>query len=141
MAAESAPCARCGRPATEGHHPTGRSRRAYLDPELIVGLCRRCHAGEHAVVEALGLAGGRWDDLRLAELNGIERVELCLRRLAVTCGRLSRTGPGPAAPDLWALLARAFNRWAAELGAEVARLNHEHPDWRTSPVGSMKGRK
>jgi len=86
------------------------------------------------VVEALDLAGGRWDDRRLAELTGIERIELCLRRLAVTCGRLSRTGPetgpDPAIGDLWALLARAFNRWAIELGAEVARLDHEHPDWR-----------
>ena len=78
-------CPRCGAPDDERHHPTARHQGAYLDPALFVALCRRCHLGVTAATEAWGLDGGRHGRDRLRPLGPVERIELRLRRLTVTC--------------------------------------------------------
>jgi hypothetical protein len=52
-------CARCGAPALQDHHLTGRplGGGAYFDPILTTPLCARCHALVHQVMRLIGLAG------------------------------------------------------------------------------------
>ncbi len=103
-------CVRCGAPAVEGHHPTARHQGTYLDPELVVALCRRCHLGVTAATQAWGLDGGRHDPDRTRSLSTVDRTELRLRRLGVTCWWLSTDHR-----DFWCLLAAALGAWADEL--------------------------
>lgn len=50
-------CTFCGGHALHRHHPTGRPAPClpYLDPELTMGLCRRCHLLLHHGQRAAGL--------------------------------------------------------------------------------------
>lgn len=50
-------CLYCASPAAHEHHLTGRPAPGapYLDPALVVALCRSCHVGEHAALRRLGL--------------------------------------------------------------------------------------
>jgi len=51
-------CVACGRRGPiEGHHLSGRPAAGcgYLDPELVVSLCRGCHVSEHVGLRRLGL--------------------------------------------------------------------------------------
>jgi len=46
------PCVFCARPGEHWHHLTGRPapKAPYLDPDLVVALCRRHHAREHVLL-------------------------------------------------------------------------------------------
>lgn len=50
-------CLLCGLPATAQHHLTGRiaPKGRYLDPSLVVPLCRRHHDREHELLRREGL--------------------------------------------------------------------------------------
>jgi hypothetical protein len=60
------PCPFCGRPAVHLHHITGRCRAdgPYLDPGLVIGLCKRCHNAEHAALRRAGLEWPSGDELQ-----------------------------------------------------------------------------
>ncbi len=118
-------CARCSAPAVEAHHPSGRIGGAYLDPDFTVDLCIDCHRGEHAIRAALDL-----DKATPASL--VEAVEVALRRLAVTLGRIG----GPP----WIVrLAEACRRWADLLAEAVAALDRHHAGWRLAASRQTTG--
>lgn len=111
-------CARCSAPADETHHPSGRIAGAYLDAGFTVDLCLGCHRGEHAIRAALDLD-------KAAPASLVEVVEVALRRVAVTLGRLD----GP----VWvAGLAEACRRWADLLASAVCALDAALPMWRAA---------
>ena len=109
-------CARCSADAVEAHHPSGRIARSYLDPDLTVDLCLGCHRGEHAIRAALDLD-------RATPASLVEVVEVALRRVAVTLGRIN-------GPSWLAGLAEACRRWADLLAEAVAALDLHHAGWR-----------
>ena len=109
-------CARCSAPAVEAHHPSGRIAGAYLDADFTVDQCLGCHRSEHAIRVALDL-----DKATPASL--VEVVEVALRRVAVTLGRID----GAA----WlARLAEACRHWADLLAEAVTALDVHHAGWR-----------
>ncbi len=111
-------CDRCSAPAVEAHHPSGRIGGRYLDPGFTLGQCLDCHRGEHAIRAALDLD-------KVAPSSLVEVVEVALRRVAVTLGRLD-------GPDWIARLAEACRHWADLLASAVARLDADHPGWRVA---------
>lgn len=119
-------CARCSTVAVEAHHPSGRIAGAYLDPAFTLDLCLDCHRGEHAIRAALDLD-------KAAPATLVEVVEVALRRVAVTLGRLG-------AEPLWAArLAEACRHWADLLAEAATRLDHDRPGWRLA-TGSQPNR-
>ena len=80
------PCERCGGLGAVWHHPSGAIGGVHLDPDFTVGLCLECHDAEHAIRSTLGL------DRVDRPLHTLERLELSLRRVAVTCGNFADTG-------------------------------------------------
>jgi hypothetical protein len=106
----SAACANCGEdrlPLLECHHAGG----AENDADLLVVLCRNCHAlhTEAQLVAGVKLGG----DARAMP----ERLEAMLRSLAA----------------FFALLADVLCRWADQLAAFVAQLDETQPGWRALP--------
>lgn len=71
------PCLFCGaRGAVDAHHATGRrgAGQPYLDPWLVIPLCRRCHVMVHVGLRRAGLGSPMGDTLshrlaRVAELG------------------------------------------------------------------------
>lgn len=110
-------CARCPAPAVEAHHPSGRIAGAYLDADFTIYLCLDCHRGEHAIRAALDL-----DKATPASL--VEVVEVTLRRVAVTLGRLVEC------PVWVAQVAEACRHWADLLAEAITALDDHYPDWR-----------
>ncbi len=119
-------CARCSAPAVEAHHPSGRIDGSYLDPDFTVDQCLGCHRSEHAIRAALDLD-------KVAPASLVEVVEVALRRVAVTLGRID----GPA---WFAHLAEACRRWADLLAEAVAALDRHHAGWRLAAVGQEGAR-
>lgn len=117
-------CAACGLDvAIERHHATGTTpaatgRRRYLDPALVVPLCRRDHVAVHAAWERLGLA------CRPDPLNAFEVNALRLYRLGSTLGRLSRVD------DIYPALAAAVVCWAGDQVDAITALDVRLPAWR-----------
>lgn len=109
-------CARCTAPAVEAHHPSGCIAGTYLDPDFTIDLCLGCHRGEHAIRTALDLD-------KAAPASLVEVVEIALRRVAVTLGRID-------GPTWLAGLAEACRRWADLLAQAVAALDLHHAGWR-----------
>jgi hypothetical protein len=63
-------------------------------------------------------------------LSFVERVELRLRRIAATVGRLAEAHP----QHKWlAALARALKCWADELARDIAARDSRDPAWRSEP--------
>ena len=124
-------CLVCGDPACQGNHPTGRgSDGRYLDPDLRLPYCHDHHELFHDDWRTLGI-----DDCKRARepertLSFIERVELRLRRLAATVGRVAEAHP----QHKWlAALARALKCWADELARDIAVRDKRDPGWRSDP--------
>ncbi len=111
-------CARCSAAAIEAHHPSGRIDGAYLDPGFTVDLCLDCHRGEHAIRAALGID-------KAAPASLVEVVEVALRRVAVTLGRIN-------GPTWLARLAEACRGWADLLASAVTALDRHHAGWRAA---------
>ena len=78
-------CLFCGRRPVEHHHATGRpaAGEAYLDPRLVVPLCRRHHVREHELLRRLGLD---------ALAPGADALEHRLVRLLDLLGRCAEHG-------------------------------------------------
>ncbi len=74
-------CARCGGSPVDWHHLTGRCSPggAYLDRDLVVPLCRRCHAREHAVLRG---AEAEWPDGRDLLCHRLVRLTLYVGQIA-----------------------------------------------------------
>ncbi len=119
-------CARCSAPAVEAHHPSGRVNSTYLDADFTIDLCLACHRSEHRIRAALDLD-------KVAPSSLVEVVEVALRRVAVTLGRLA---DGPA----WITrLAEACRRWADLLAMASTHLDHHHPGWRLAVSPTLIG--
>lgn len=99
-------CLFCGKGPVDWHHVTGRGAPdvPYLDPGLVVPLCRRHHAREHAVLRA---AGAEWPP-------GPGHLQHRLRRLVIHVGRCADTGrpfviEAKAVPGLHSLLCEVLD--------------------------------
>lgn len=114
-------CERCRAPSTVRHHPSGALRGVHLDPPFTVALCDPCHDSEHAIRSTLGL------DRISRSLHPLERLELVLRRVAVTCDGFADSG------GLGSFVAQ-LGTWLATCAATVARvidaLDTHWPTWR-----------
>ena len=87
------PCILCGERAEHAHHATGRPAPdgAYMDPALVVDLCRRCHVAEHSGLRRLGLD---------FPANGDELLAHRLVRLVAIANRCADLGhPFVVQPD------------------------------------------
>ena len=124
-------CLWCGAPAWRGHHPTGRGPDGrYLDPELRLPYCHDHHELCGDDWRVLGIDDSKRGPAPARTLPLIERVELRLRRLAATVGRLADAHPQH---EWLAALARALKRWADELASDVAARDRRDPGWRSDP--------
>jgi len=86
-------CALCDEDAAHGHHLTGRPApgRSYLDPALVLGVCRHHHVNLHVWLRAVGLA---WPSGNTVAYR-LRRVAVHLRAVAGQ-GRPFTLGPRPA---------------------------------------------
>jgi len=86
-------CALCDADAVHGHHLTGRSApdQSYLDPALVLGVCRHHHVNLHVWLRAVGLA---WPTANTVAYR-LRRVAIHLRAVAAQ-GRPFTLGPRPA---------------------------------------------
>ncbi|MGH9291925.1 MAG: hypothetical protein ACRD0B_00195 [Acidimicrobiales bacterium] len=107
-------CAYCGRRPVEMHHVTGRLAPGglYLDPGLVIPLCRRHHSREHEVLLRQGLAF----------VGSADPLGHRLARLLDLLGRLADHGrplmlEGPALYALVELLGEAADDAAAREAA------------------------
>jgi len=97
---------RVPRSIIEEHHVVGRAH----DPELVVLLCRNCHARVSARQVDAGV------DLK-PKTNVLEWLIGMLRNIAVLCGEL----------------APRIREWADYGDRLVAGLDHDFPGWRDKP--------
>ena len=111
------PCERCGAPGAVWQHPSGAIRGIHLDHDFTVWLCLECHDAEHAIRSTLGL------DRVDRPLHPLERLELSLRRVAVTCGNFADTG------GLGPFVAR-LGEWLADCAGTLARVIDAMDAWR-----------
>ncbi len=116
------PCVRCGDPATQLHHVTGRGADSeQLDDELVLPVCPDCHDLIH---EELRLEGIHYPLIRNSI---IERLERRLRRLAINLARIA----DKAWPQVFVgLIALNCLKWAEELAMLVKLLDRWNPAWR-----------
>jgi hypothetical protein len=124
-------CLWCGAAGCRGHHPTGRGPDGrYLDPDLTFPSCHDHHELSHDDWRALGIQDCEHGQEPGRPPSFIERVELRLRRLAATVGRLAEAHP----QHKWlATLARALKCWADELARDIAVRDKRDPGWRSDP--------
>jgi hypothetical protein len=96
------------RTVLERHHVLGGAN----DPELVVALCRNCHAGLTEAQQRLGV------ELRRERIGTLpELLVSAMRSLA----------------GLLFALAERLRVWADQLAALVDVLDQQHPDWRQLP--------
>jgi hypothetical protein len=128
----TARCLVCGATECLRHHPTGRGPDGrYLDPDLRLPYCHDNHELSHDDWRLLGIQAGEQGHVSERQLAFIERVELRLRRLAVTAGRMADAHP----EHRWlAALARALKRWADELARDIAARDRRDAGWRSDPA-------
>jgi hypothetical protein len=121
-------CLICGVEVTEAHHPTGRDPQGlYLDPALVLPLCRDHHELSHDDWRMLRIADPAEGCSGAAPLTLVERVALRLRRLATMTARLAAAFPG----WVWvAALARSAKQWADELALDIRARDQYDPEWR-----------
>jgi hypothetical protein len=125
-------CLVCGAAGCRGHHPTGRGPDGrYLDPDLTFPSCHDHHELSHDDWRALGIQDCEHGQEPGQRLAFIERVELRLRRLAATVGRVAEAHP----QHKWlAAPARVLKRMADELACFIAALDQRDPGWRSDPA-------
>lgn len=101
------PCAICGRPARELHHPTGRDAEGrYLDPRWTVPVCLSCHRQDMPL----------WRDFGLDVLT--DPVIARLGRNTFFLGRLTLSGRGLDPEPAVGLHSSLVAAWqAARVGA------------------------
>jgi hypothetical protein len=121
-------CLVCTCRGSLGHHPTGRDPQGvYLDPDLKLPFCHDDHELAHDDWRMLRIADPARGGEGAVPLTLVERVELRLRRLAATTGRLAAACPG----WVWiGELARSFKRWADELALDIRARDQRDPGWR-----------
>jgi hypothetical protein len=75
-------CTLCGATPVVGHHLTGRPspNAAYLDPDLVAGICQPCHDREHVILRQLGIEWPQGADAAPYLAHRIMRVAVFARR-------------------------------------------------------------
>jgi hypothetical protein len=124
-------CLWCGSSDCRVHHPTGRGPDGrYLDRDLRFPCCHDHHELSHDDWRALGIHDLGRNQAPERKLARVERVELRLRRLAVTVARLAEAYP----QHEWsAAFARALKQWADELARDIAARDKRDKEWRSDP--------
>ncbi|MGA2165215.1 MAG: hypothetical protein ABSH36_12195 [Solirubrobacteraceae bacterium] len=125
----STQCLYCAGDNALRHHPTGRDNQgSYLDSGLMLPFCHDHHELIHDDWRTLDIQDSDSGERSAPRLSLVERVELRLRRLAATAGRIAAAFPRCA----WiGELARSFKRWADELACFIAALDRRDTEWRS----------
>jgi len=80
-------CSLCGaRGAVHGHHLTGRAGRGgpYVDADLVLTLCPRCHTGAGGVHQVLRTVGLEWPGVGPLVAHRLRRVAATAELVADT---------------------------------------------------------